>query len=402
MTADADAKPALPAASRALVVGLCFTVALLEGYDIQAIGVAAPKLIPALGLSPSQAGVAFGGGMAGLMAGAFLGGWLVDRVGRRLVLMAAVAVFGLFTLATMLAPDFWTLLGARLATGLGLGMAMPTLVAIAIDVSPPDRRTGTVAAMFCGMPVGGALSAVFAAFAFEHLGWRAIFIAGGVLPLVLVPMLARLPETRQGEAGAGSAAGPAALFAEGRAAVTLLLWAAFGLTLIVLYLLLNWLPTLVTARGLSATAGAQAAMAFNIFGVIGTLALGALVDRWGARGGFLVSYAGLLAALLALAAATDLLPILACAAAAGFFLMGAQFSLYGVAPMFYPPAVRGLGAGAAVGVGRFGSITGPILAGELLGLGFGSAGVAMAMTPVVLAAGGCALAAAWRGRRFTS
>ncbi|MFN3524139.1 MAG: MFS transporter [Phenylobacterium sp.] len=387
-------------AGRAGVVALCFAVALLEGYDIQAVGVAAPKLIPALGLSASQAGFAFGGGMAGLMAGAFLGGWLVDRVGRRLVLAAAVAIFGLFTLATMVAPDFTSLLGARLATGLGLGMAMPTLVAIAIDLSPPERRTATVAAMFCGMPVGGALSAVFAAFAFEHLGWRAIFLAGGLAPLALVPLLLRLPQTRA--ARSGPAAGPGALFAEGRTATTLLLWAAFGLTLVVLYLLLNWLPTLVTSRGLGAGAGAQAALAFNLAGVAGTLAVGAMVDRQGAKLAFALAYAGLLAAILGLAVAGELGPILACAAAAGFCLMGAQFSLYGVAPMFYPPAVRGLGAGAAVGVGRFGSITGPILAGELLALGFGAGGVAAAMAPVVAAAGAAALAAAWRGRMFSA
>lgn len=398
MTAE-NAKPQAATLPRAAVIGLCFTVALLEGYDIQAIGVAAPRLIPALGLTSSQAGVAFGGGMAGLMAGAFLGGWLVDRVGRRKVLTAAVALFGLFTLATMIAPDFWSLLGARLGTGLGLGMAMPTLVAIAIDVSPPGRRTGTVAAMFCGMPVGGALSALFAAYAFEHLDWRAIFIAGGVAPLILLPFLMRLPETAPATTQA-KAAGPGALFAEGRTATTLFLWAAFGLTLIVLYLLLNWLPTLVTARGLSATAGAQTAMAFNIAGVAGTLAIAALADRTSPRLAFVVAYLGLLAAIVGLAAAAAFGPILACAALAGFCLMGAQFSLYGVAPMFYPPAVRGLGSGAAVGVGRFGSIAGPMIAGELLALGFGPGGVALAMAPVVVAAGAAAMGAVLRGRFF--
>jgi AAHS family 3-hydroxyphenylpropionic acid transporter len=396
MTAQAAPRPA----SAAAVVGLCFAIALLEGYDIQAMGVAAPKLIPALGLTASQAGIAFGGGMAGLMVGAFLGGWLVDRMGRRVVLAAAVSVFGVFTLATMVAPDFASLLGARLATGVGLGMAMPTLIAIAIDVSPPERRTGTVAAMFCGMPVGGALSALFAAYAFEHFGWRSIFMVGGILPLLLIPFILRLPETRPPTADAAPAAGLGALFAERRTGLTLLVWAAFGLTLIVLYLLLNWLPTLVTARGLSAAAGAQAALAFNIAGVVGTLALGAMVDRQGPLRPFVLAYLGLLAALIALSAATGLGPILACAALAGFCLMGAQFSLYGVAPMFYPPQVRGLGAGAAVGVGRFGSITGPMIAGELLGLGFGPAGVALAMAPVVLAAGAAAVAATLVGRRL--
>ena len=381
------------------IIGLCFAIALLEGYDIQAVGVAAPKLVPALGLNPQQAGLAFGGGMAGLMLGAFLGGWLVDRMGRARVLTAAVAIFGLFTLATMMAPDFATLLGARLVTGLGLGMAMPTLVAIALDVSPPERRSWTVAAMFCGMPVGGALSALFAAFAMDLWGWRSIFVAGGVLPLVLLPLILRLADTRR-DAGPEARGGVGQLFAEGRAARTGLLWLAFGLTLIVLYLLLNWLPTLVTAHGLTPSHGARAALVFNLAGVAGTLAVGRLADRRGHRLAFAVAYLGLLAAVLGLAASGVFATILASAALAGFCVMGAQFALYAAAPMFYPPAVRGLGSGAAVGVGRLGSISGPMIAGELLGAGFGAGGVALAMLPVVAVAGGAAVLAAARNRMF--
>jgi len=141
-------------------------------------------------------------------------------------------------------------------------------------------------------------------------------------------------------------------------------------------------------------------MAFNIAGVLGTLAVAALADRSGPRLAFLLSYLGLLGAIVGLAAATGFGPILACAAFAGFCLMGAQFSLYGVAPMFYPPAVRGLGSGAAVGVGRFGSIAGPMIAGELLAMGFGPGGVALAMAPVVVAAGSAALGAVLRGQVF--
>lgn len=379
------AAPADKAASAAgAAVPLCFAVALLEGYDIQAIGVAAPKLIPALGLSPGEAGIAFGGGMAGLVVGALVGGWLADRLGRRLLLAAAVALFGLSTLATMVAVDFPNLLAARLATGLGLGVAMPVMVAIALEVSGPARRARTVTAMFCGMPVGGASSALFAAFAFGHFDWRGIFLVGGLLPMVLAPALVLLlPETQAGRpaAAAHPEGGLATLFGRGRALATLLLWLTFGLTLLVLYLLLNWLPSLVTARGLPATAGAQAAMAFNLASVAGALLIGRVVDRVGAKAPVPLAYLGLLAAMVGLAVSQDLLAILACAGAAGFCLLGAQYSLYGVTPMYYPAASRGLGTGAAVAVGRLGSIAGPLVAGELLGLGFTAGGVAAAKAP---------------------
>lgn len=398
MTAISTAK----ATSRAgAVVPLCFAVALLEGYDIQAIGVAAPKLIPALGLSPEQAGIAFGGGMAGLVVGALLGGWLADRMGRKLLLVAAVTLFGLATLGTMAAPDYPSLLGARLATGLGLGVAMPVLVAIALEVAGPTRRTRTVTTMFCGMPAGGASSALFAAFAFERLDWRSIFLVGGLLPLLLLPALVFLmPETR-GERPAASApteAGLATLFGAGRALVTLTLWLTFGLTLLVLYLLLNWLPSLVTARGLPAFAGAQAAMAFNLASVAGALIIGRIVDRVGPRLPVSLAYVGLLGAMLGLALSHSQLPILAWSAAAGFCLLGAQYSLYGVTPMYYPAASRGLATGASVAVGRLGSIAGPLVAGELLALGFTAGGVAAAMAPVVVVAGLAAAVLTWVGK----
>lgn len=387
MTAVPAAKPT--SRTRA-AVPLCFAVALLEGYDIQAIGVAAPKLIPALGLTPGQAGIAFGGGMAGLVLGALAGGWLADRMGRKMLLAAAVALFGLATLATMIASDYPALLAARLATGLGLGVAMPVLVAIALEVSGPSHRTRTVTTMFCGMPVGGACAALFATIAFEYLDWRTIFLVGGLLPLILVPALMLLmPETRGDRPAATTRpeGGLATLFGEGRAPVTLFLWLTFGLTLLVLYLLLNWLPSLVTARGLPATAGAQAAMAFNLASVVGALAMGRVVDRIGARLPVALAYLGLLAAMIGLAMSQAQAPILIWAAAAGFCLLGAQYSLYGVTPMYYPAASRGLATGASVAVGRLGSIAGPLVAGQLLGLGFTAGGVAAAMAPVVVVAG---------------
>ncbi|HTN91672.1 MAG TPA: MFS transporter, partial [Sorangium sp.] len=114
----------------AATLSLCSLIALLEGFDIQAIGVAAPLLIPDLGLTPGQAGVVFGAGMAGLVCGALAGGWMADRMGRKPLLMMAVGVFGLFTLATVVAGGPLSLGLFRFMAGTGLGAAMPTLVAV--------------------------------------------------------------------------------------------------------------------------------------------------------------------------------------------------------------------------------------------------------------------------------
>ncbi|AUX24536.1 MFS transporter [Sorangium cellulosum] len=390
-----------PHASRSTVtLSLCFMIALLEGFDIQAIGVAAPLLIPALGLTPEQAGVVFGAGMAGLVCGALAGGWLADRMGRKPLLMMAVGVFGVFTLATVVAGGPVSLGLYRLLAGAGMGAAMPTLVAVALEIAPPDRRTRTTTLMFSGMPVGGALAALFAAGMLGRFGWHSIFLAGGVLPLLLLPAMAWLmPDSRAAAAGSAQRSGSAqALFGDGRLLVTVLAWFTSGLTLLVLYLLLNWLPSLVAAKGLGGVGGAGAAFAFNAGSVLGCWIIGVLVDRLGPRLPIIAAYPALALSLFGLAGADSLLPVLALAGLAGFFLLGAQYSLYGVIPLYYPARTRGLATGASIAIGRLGSIGGPLAAGHLLGQGWGPAGVAMAMVPVVLSAGVAAALMTLRGR----
>src|SRR5690606_1256510 len=172
-------------AGAGLIVFICFLIAAVEGYDIQAFGVAAPRLIPDLGLDPSRQGWAASAAMIGLVLGAFVGGWAADRMGRKPVLLASVLTFGAFSVATALSQGYEGLLWARFLTGLGFGGAMPNLIAVASEISPPQRRAATVTMMFCGMPAGGASVALLARLLGDELSWRTLFMVGGVLPLVL-------------------------------------------------------------------------------------------------------------------------------------------------------------------------------------------------------------------------
>ncbi|MBJ7410419.1 MAG: MFS transporter [Phenylobacterium sp.] len=377
----------LGGASAGLVVFVCFLIAAVEGYDIQAFGVAAPRMIPELGLNPAQQGWAGSAAMIGLVIGAFGGGWLADRYGRKPVLLGSVAAFGLFSLLTAAAHSYEALLWARLATGLGFGGAMPNLIAVAVEISRPERRAATVSAMFCGMPAGGATSALIARLAGDGLEWRTIFIAGGIVPLLLLPVIVLLlPETRPPHDPAADRNLGRALFAEKRAAPTVLLWAAFMMTLVVLYLALNWLPTLVVDKGHPSSEGFAAAMAFNVAGALGSIGVGAICDKVGWRWPLAIVYLALAAAMAGLAASDAPLAILAISGAAGFLVMGAQFSLYAVAPMLYPAHLRAAGAGAAIAVGRLGSIGGPLIAGELRNAGATPGEVFLSMAPVAVAA----------------
>ncbi|HEY5760369.1 MAG TPA: 3-(3-hydroxy-phenyl)propionate transporter MhpT [Steroidobacter sp.] len=373
----------------AITVVLCFLVAVVEGFDIQAMGVAAPRLAPQFGFDPQQMGWIFSISNIGLVIGAGLGGRFADRVGRKPVFIGAVLAFGIFTLLTSLVDTFEALFVVRLCAGLGFGAALPNMMALAAEVSVPEKRASTAAVMFCGMPLGGGTSALLTQLLPPDFDWRLLFEIGGILPLLLAPTIYFLmPETLVKSApGAPRINVSAALFADGRTSATLLLWLAFLPTLLILYLILNWLPTLVVANGLDRAVAPQASLAFNFASVVGALFFGRLVDRVDVRWPMTFAYVGLIIALVALSRSSGLTMTLVLSGAAGFFLLGANYALYGVAATYYPLAVRGTGSGASVAVGRIGSIFGPLLAGVLLGGGTSASGVVQYMVPVAALAG---------------
>ena len=120
-----------------LTVGLCFMVALMEGLDLQAAGIAAVGMAQAFALDKMQMGWIFSAGILGLLPGALVGGMLADRYGRKRILLGSVLLFGLFSIATALAWNYPTLLLARLLTGVGLGAALPNLIALTSEAAGP-------------------------------------------------------------------------------------------------------------------------------------------------------------------------------------------------------------------------------------------------------------------------
>lgn len=372
-----------------VTVLLCFVVAVVEGFDVQAIGVAAPLLAPDLGLSSGALGWIFSFSNVGFVAGAALGGWLADRIGRKPVFVGAVLMFGLFTLATTVTTTFLPLFAVRFLAGMNFGAALPIIVAVAAEVTKPERRALTAAMMFCGLPVGGALSAFTTQALPAPIDWRLLFYIGGIIPILLAPVLwTLLPETYEPQAESERKAVNIwqALFGGGRAAATLLLWATFLPTLTILYLFLNWLPTLVATIGIDAAVAPRASLMFNVASIAGALLIGKLVDRFSARWPLTLAYLGLIIALVALSRSDGITAILVLSGATGFFLLGANFALYGVAPVYYHTEIRGTGAGASIAAGRIGAIAGPALAGILLSSGLTASGVVAYMIPVAVVA----------------
>lgn len=368
-------------------MALCFLVALLEGIDIQSMGVAAPLLAAEFAFNPSQMGVALSASLLGLLVGALLGGSLSDRIGRRPVLMASVVALGVFSLATTAASDFSSLVAVRFLTGLGMGGAFPALIAISAEAVDPKFRSTAISLMYSGMPLGGALAGALATATIEH-GWRPVFYVGGLGPLLIVPLLALLPQMKpnrdaRGHRPGGSAIADA-LWGGKRAMPTALIWASYFFTLLIVYLLLNWLPSLMVAKGFEKSQATMLMMVLNIGAALGSVTIGMLMDAAPRRIVALTVYTGMALSLAALAVFTSYTSVICAAFAAGFFAIGGQLILYALTPMYYPAEVRGTGIGAAVAVGRFGAIAGPLLAGQILQGGGGAPTVLMAAIPCIM------------------
>lgn len=376
-----------PAGSRALLyVSLA---AVIEGFDLQAAGIAAPKIGPAFHMTPQQMGLFFSSATLGLMIGALIGGYTADRWGRRAGLLIALVAFGFASIATILATSVEALVVLRFLTGVGLGGALPNLVSIASEAVGPERKGRAVALMYAGMPLGAAVASLVALLDLHGGDWRSIFLVGGVLPLILVPFIYMgLPPLKMAPSTSGQKTPWTEVFRPDSMVATLLLWSAFFLGLMVVYLLMNWLPQLLVAQGFSRSEASLALILYSLGGAVGSLIGGRVLD--GRQRGIAIaaSFAFVAAALAMLgllqpALATMLFTV----TLVGVGVLCVQSILYGIAPQCYPAEIRGTGVGVVVAVGRLGSMAGPLLAGVLVAQGITPAGVMLVLVPIILVCG---------------
>ena len=383
-----------------VTVAICFLIAVIEGLDIQAAGIAAAGIRKHFGLDSSQLGVFFSAGILGLLPGALVGGRFADRIGRKKVLIWSTAVFAVFTLCTVWVNSFNSLLAVRFLAGAGLGGAMPILITLASEAVSPQNRGRAVGLMYCGMPVGAAILSLIAATEFGA-NWKNVFYLGGLLPIFAIPlMMLFLPESKEylkaqnktaAELAVASQGSFKDLFNSDNLLRTLCIWVSYFFTLMVVYIMLSWLPSLFMELGFTRKDGSTAQFYFMVTATIGTIILGMLTDRWKKAYVILLMYGGILAGLLALNGASSLNQMYMAAALAGAFVIGCQGVLYAFGSIVYPTEVRGTGVGVASAVGRIGAMLGPVIAGQLLTAGFGAAGVITAAIPCIIISALCML-----------
>jgi MFS family permease len=354
---------------------LCWVAVALDGFDLVVLGAVIPVLgkSGALGFTDASLTLVATIGLVGVGIGAVLIGPLTDRFGRRRSLISCIAVFSVCTLLVAVAPSITVFAVLRFVAGLGLGACLPTALAFMTEYAPSDRGGSAVTRTMTGYHVGAVLTALLALVLVDRVGWQAMFVVGGVAGLLTLPVMwARLPESEAFLAARdGAAPVRASAVVKGRfLAISLALWVASFMGLLLVYGLNTWLPKIMEVAGYSTGDALGLLLALNLGAVTGLLVAGLISDARGNKPTVLAWFA--LAAVFLAGLSIKLESTAAVYVAvflAGVFVFSAQVLVYAFVGHLYPPDVRGTALGLAAGVGRIGAIVGPFLGGALVTAG---------------------------------
>ncbi|MFA0996505.1 MULTISPECIES: MFS transporter [Pseudomonas syringae group] len=404
------------------IVALCFLIVFLDGLDTAAMGFIAPALSQEWGIDRASLGPVMSAALIGMVFGALGSGPLADRFGRKVVLVVAVFLFGIFSLASAYSSNIDQLLVLRLLTGLGLGAAMPNATTLLSEYTPERLKSLLVTSMFCGFNLGMACGGFVSAKLIPSMGWHSLLMLGGILPLVLaVVLMVWLPESARflvvrnrgaeqvrkvlapiapkGVAGVTAFTVPEqktvssrnvlkVIFSGTYSAGTLLLWLTYFMGLVIVYLLTSWLPTLMRDSGASMEQSAFIGALFQFGGVLSAVGVGWAMDRYNPHKviGFAYALAGVFAYLVGQSLG-NVAVLATLVLLAGMCINGAQSAMPSLAARFYPTQGRATGVSWMLGIGRFGAILGAWAGATLLGLGWNFEQVLTALViPAALAA----------------
>ncbi len=390
-----------------MILLLCGITMIMDGFDVQAIGYVAPAILQQWGIEKSQLGPVFGAGLFGLLVGSLVLSVLADKIGRRPVMIFSTFFFAVCMIATPHAHNVEQLAVIRFITGLGLGAIMPNAMALCGEFSPQRKRVFIMMMISCGFTVGAMLGGLISAAMIPKWGWESVFHFGGTIPLLIaIGMYFWLPESVQFQALQGkpadriltevrkllphenipanatvarpavkpAGAPMAKLFAEGRGLGTLTIWGISFLNMIALYFLASWLPTLAKSAGMSIENSVLLGSSLQLGGTVGTLLLGYMIDRKGFKPIMLACFAVAAVSIAMIGHSSVSIGMLfAVVFVAGFSVIGGQPAINALAASYYPTELRTTGVGWSLGVGRIGSVLGPMVGAQLIALNWSQA-----------------------------
>ena len=395
---------------------------MLDGYDLSVMGLALPAVSEAWKVDASAFRWALSASLVGVGVGSVISGFLGDRLGRKHTLVAMYVLGALACLGTVTATDMPRLVLWRFLVGVGIGGAIPNVIALVTELMPERRRALLVVLVYSGAALGGAVGSLLASVIIPAYGWTSVFYVGGLLPLAVAAVVWKaVPESPAfliaqgrlhphavrtvlrlrpglraeeaqglfvGDRPAHASRGLAALFVEGRAACTLLIWTLFICTQAMVFFVQSWYVTLLTRDGHALESVLRTFSLWDLGALVGGIALAAMASRYSLERLLALAYAAAAASLLALGTVKELSLLTSIVTfLTGFSVVGASFCMGALAASYYPSAVRATGVGMGLGIGRVGSIASPILAGSALAAGWSNEQIFMAaLVPASVAA----------------
>ncbi|MBK5003213.1 MFS transporter [Pseudomonas sp. S31] len=408
-----------------LAIGICIVLNMIDGFDVLVMAFTAASVSAEWNLGGAQVGLLLSAGLFGMAAGSlFIAPW-ADRFGRRPLILLCLALSGAGMLLSALSQTPLQLALLRGLTGLGIGGILASSNVIASEYASKRWRGLAVSLQSTGYALGATLGGLLAVWLLGHWGWRSVFLFGGIVTVLVIPLvLLWLPESldfllarRPADALArinrlaarlGHPAlaqlparplrdqhmpnGFRQLLAPAMRRTTLVIWLLFFLVMFGFYFVMSWTPKLLVAAGLSAQQGITGGVLLSVGGILGAALIGGLSSRWPLTrvlSMFMLVTAALLVlfvnngASVAMALALGLL--------IGLFSNGCVAGLYALSPVVYDASVRATGVGWGIGIGRMGAILSPTVAGMLLDGGWQPLHLYGVFASVFVIAAGCLL-----------
>lgn len=369
--ADPSSAPAAWSKAGLLVVALCFAINMVDGMDVVIMSYIAPALGRDWGVAPDAMGVVFSAGLAGMAIGGIFIAPLADRLGRRKIILAALALMSVGMMASGFVASLWQLVAARVLVGCGIGTVLAAMAALAAEAAPQGRRDMAVGIVQAGYPLAAVFTGLIAAHMLPIWGWQKLLLVAGAATVIMLPLTWMILPDRRVTAD-DQPAGPAfgALMAADLRARTLLLWVAVFTGLMVLYFIVSWIPKLSIEAGLSETNGIYAGALYNFGAFVGTMSMSMLSTRFPLGRiipAFLLSSG---VAMMIFGSVSMSVPLtLLVAFVIGVTLQGGYNGMWPLAAAIYPEACRATGIGWAVAIGRGGAVIGPLMGGYLMASG---------------------------------
>lgn len=401
------------------VVIICLLIVLAEGYDLLLMAFAASGVAGEWSLNGSQTGLLLSAALIGMAFGSAFIAPLADRIGRRAQTLGCLALVVATMALAAFSADYMQLGLCRLLTGLGIGGLVASLPVVAAEFSPQRRRGTMIAIYTSGLPLGGVLGGLIATALLNHYSWRASFLVGAGLTLLLflvvyffMPesidyLLVRRPkgalESINKTLGKMHLAGidelpdaerkeedrlGAAVFKGRNGVRTVLLGSAFFFMMAAFYFATSWTPRLLEQSGFSAQQGISGGMLLNLGGAAAAFIISIFALRFKMRAISVIVFIGGAIVFIAMSLSLGNLGVaLIVAVGVGAFTNGAASGMFALAPDCYPVAARTTGVGLVSAIGRVGAILAPIVAGILIDLSWTPASLfVLFAVPLVLGA----------------